>query len=167
VRNIIIIFVVSGFWHGANWTFLFWGFLNALYFLPLLLNKRNRRNTDIVAQDRLLPNIGEIWHISSTFLLTVIAWVFFRSPSIADAFNYLMEMFSASIFTIPEIHPKLLLILLIILVLTEWLNRKQQHGLELNVNQIPRGFRWTIYLTIIFLVIVFGADQQEFIYFQF
>src|SRR5690606_36334354 len=70
VRNIFIIFLVSGFWHGANWTFIVWGALNALYFLPLLLTKRNRKNIDVVARGRWYPNIRETIAIGSTFSLT-------------------------------------------------------------------------------------------------
>lgn len=73
VRNTFIIFLVSGFWHGANWTFIIWGFLNALYFLPLLLIKRNRKNLDIVAENRVLPSIRELLSMFTTFSLTVFA----------------------------------------------------------------------------------------------
>ena len=83
VRNTFIIFLVSGFWHGANWTFIIWGFLNALYFLPLLLVKRNRRNLDIVAENRVLPTIKELLSMLTTFFLTVFAWIFFRAESVS------------------------------------------------------------------------------------
>jgi len=79
IRNTFIIFLVSGFWHGANWTFVIWGFLNALYFLPLLLAKRNRNNLDVVAQDNVLPSPMELFKMLMTFGLTVIAWIFFRA----------------------------------------------------------------------------------------
>jgi len=84
-RNIFIIFVVSGFWHGANWTFLVWGALNAVYFLPLMLTNKNRSNTDTVAQNKYLPSTKETLQMGLTFLLTIIAWVFFRSESVGHA----------------------------------------------------------------------------------
>ncbi|NNJ55904.1 MAG: MBOAT family protein, partial [Bacteroidia bacterium] len=101
IRNTFVIFVVSGFWHGANWTFIVWGLLNALYFIPLLLRNKNRRNLDIVAIERKFPNIKELLNISSTFLLTTLAWIFFRADTVTHAVNMLSGIFSKSLFTIP------------------------------------------------------------------
>ncbi|NNK81360.1 MAG: MBOAT family protein, partial [Flavobacteriales bacterium] len=92
VRNVLIIFLVSGFWHGANWTFIAWGGINALYFLPVLLTKRNRKNTDTVAQGRLLPSLTELFQMLITFVLTLIAWIFFRADSVSIAFQYIETM---------------------------------------------------------------------------
>src|SRR5690606_16954384 len=85
VRNVFIIFIVSGLWHGANWTFIVWGFLNALYFLPVLLTKRNRNHIDIVARNKFLPNFKELLGIIVTFSLTVFAWIFFRAENLTHA----------------------------------------------------------------------------------
>lgn len=123
IRNTFIIFVVNGFWHGANWTFLAWGFINAVYFLPLLLFNKNRINTNIVAEGKFMPNIKEFFQIAITFFITIIAWVFFRSDSIGSAFHYLSMMFTSTILSIPTIHPRAIIILLIIFVIIEWLQR--------------------------------------------
>src|SRR5690606_24894946 len=88
IRNVFIIFIVSGFWHGANWTFIVWGALNALYFLPLLLRKRNKVHTNVVAQDSVLPSIKELFQMLTTFALTVLAWVFFRAENVSMAFDF-------------------------------------------------------------------------------
>ena len=96
IRNTFTIFLVSGFWHGANWTFIIWGALNALYFLPLLLLKRNRINTDIVAKQTNIPNINEIFSMMNTFILTILAWIFFRAENVNHAFSYLATIFSKS-----------------------------------------------------------------------
>ena len=101
VRNTFVIFLVSGFWHGANWTFIFWGALNAIYFLPLLLTKNNRNNIGIIAENKLLPSIKEVFQILSTFLLTVFAWIFFRAENLTHAFSYIGAIFSESLFKIP------------------------------------------------------------------
>ena len=94
VRNTFIIFIVSGFWHGANLTFIVWGALNAVYFLPLLLTKNNRNHIDIVAKGRYLPSIRELLSILLTFGLTVVAWVFFRAENITHATTYIIDMFT-------------------------------------------------------------------------
>jgi D-alanyl-lipoteichoic acid acyltransferase DltB (MBOAT superfamily) len=171
VRNIFIIFIVSGFWHGANWTFIIWGALNALYFLPLLLAKKNRQNIEIVSQGRFLPGIKDLLKILTTFGLTLIAWVFFRARNIDHAFSYLSEVFSISIFSIPsfpDMQTALVTIFLIVIfMLVEWNGREGNFALEGFCIKRKRIFRWTIYLIIIILIYLFGGKQQQFIYFQF
>ena len=165
IRNTFIIFIVSGFWHGANWTFIVWGGLNALYFLPLLLLKRNRTNTNTVAENRLFLNFKEFVQISTTFLLTLLAWVFFRAESVSIAIKYLSAMFSKTIIDFPTIDLKPL-IFIIVLVFIEWLNRNKEHGLVLkNISNTP--IRWGIYIIIFCFIFFFGAQSQSFIYFQF
>src|SRR5690606_14666061 len=92
VRNIFIIFIVSGFWHGANWTFVFWGALNAFYFLPLLLAKRNRNYLDGIEANRVLPSSKVLFQILITFSLTTFAWIFFRANNISHAFEFISDM---------------------------------------------------------------------------
>ncbi|MES2410241.1 MAG: MBOAT family O-acyltransferase, partial [Bacteroidota bacterium] len=101
IRNTFIIFLVSGFWHGANWTFLIWGFLNALYIMPSILLKTNRTNLDIVAQGRNFPSVKELFSMVVTFGLTVFAWIFFRSESLQAALEYVGKIASKSLFTTP------------------------------------------------------------------
>ena len=97
IRNTFIIFLVSGFWHGANWTFIMWGFLNALFILPSIIFKSNRNNLDIVAQGRTFANFREITAMVITFSLTVFAWIFFRADNMTQAFQYIGEIFSPSV----------------------------------------------------------------------
>jgi len=168
VRNTFIIFLVSGFWHGANWTFIVWGALNAIYFLPLMLTDKNRQNTDTVAEGNLFPNLKEIMQIGFTFLITVIAWIFFRSETVGKAFEYLYNTVSSSLLTMPDFHgSKTVLLLIIIMVLIEWLQRDKQHALQLNHLSIPGTARWGLYFTLVFVIFWFGGSQQQFIYFQF
>ena len=167
LRNIFIIFVVSGFWHGANWTFIVWGTLNALYFIPLMLLKKNRVNTDQVAEGRYLPSLKEVLQMGSTFGLTLIAWIFFRSESVGDATAYLSQMFSPSLFSYPEIIPRTTVILVLIFIFIEWIQRSKQHALDLSEVEMPTILRWAIYYLIIFSIIQLGGQKQEFIYFQF
>lgn len=166
VRNTFIIFIVSGFWHGANWTFIVWGALNAIYFLPLLLTNNNRNNLEIVAKGKSLPSLRELSLMLLTFGLTVFAWIFFRAENIGHALSYISEIFSSSLLTIPEIRPRIL-ILLILFVLIEWLGREGQYAIS-GINFFERRiFRWGIYLSIYLLIFIFQGKHQEFIYFQF
>ena len=175
VRNTFIIFIVSGFWHGANWTFLAWGFLNALYFIPLLLLNRNRNYLHIIPTHNLLPSLKEFFQIGSTFLLTVIAWIFFRSDTIHQAFAILKEIFSKSLFQIPNFlgknDPIYLMIhcaMVGILILVEWLHRDKQHGLQFNPKTAHSKWRrWSVYSIIVIFILLFGGKQNNFIYFQF
>ncbi|SFD25236.1 D-alanyl-lipoteichoic acid acyltransferase DltB, MBOAT superfamily [Algibacter lectus] len=168
VRNTFIIFLVSGFWHGANWTFIIWGFLNALYFLPLLLAKRNRTHLNVVAQDSKLPSITELVQMGLTFGLTVIAWVFFRSESVTHAVTYLKGLFSSSLLSLPTIRPTNLLVLILLFIGIEWIGRRQHYAIEVLLLKQSRVIRWAFYMIIIAIIFVFSSDtQQEFIYFQF
>ena len=167
IRNTFIIFIVSGFWHGANWTFIAWGFLNALYFLPLMLLNRNRVNTDIVAKNKIFANFKEIVQITITFFLTTIAWVFFRAENITHAITYIKDIFSASLLQKPEILPFNVIAFILVFVVIEWLQRDKQHALELDGIKIPRLVRFAFYYVIIAVIFLFGGQQQEFIYFQF
>src|SRR5690554_308429 len=116
IRNTFIIFIVSGFWHGANWTYIVWGALNAIYFLPLILTKNNRRNLDSVAEGKFFPNIREFASILITFGLTVFAWIFFRANDIAHAFSIISEIFSESFFSLPNFSGFMYAVVTLILV---------------------------------------------------
>jgi len=166
IRNIIVIFVVSGFWHGANWTFLVWGLLNGLYFLPLMLTKANRNNMGITAEGRILPSLREGFQMITTFFITLIAWVFFRSENVGQAFAYLAGMFSSSILSIPHFDHLKLIPLILVFIIIEWVSREKQHALE--ISGWPLSLRWATYLIMGFTVLLsFDRSPQAFIYFQF
>ena len=171
VRNTFIIFIVSGFWHGANWTFVVWGALNAIYFLPLLLTHRNRRNIGTVAVGGFLPSIKEFLNIAITFGLTVLAWIFFRADDIGHAFNYLKEIFSSSLFTLPHFKgltgALITLILIVIFVFLEWIGKERQYAISHIGYNRGKFSRWAFYYAIIVAIYWFGGKEQPFIYFQF
>ncbi|GAA3790059.1 MBOAT family protein [Corallibacter vietnamensis] len=171
IRNTFIIFIVSGFWHGANWTFIVWGALNAIYFLPLLLTNKNRKNLDTVAKGRLLPSIKEVFFMLLTFLLTVFAWIFFRAENIDHALRYISKMISTSLFELPNFIGmfKALMLILIIgaFVIIEWLGRESKYAIEHIGLTWKRPFRFAMYYVIIYLIVTFSGNQQTFIYFQF
>lgn len=165
-RNILVIFVISGFWHGANWTFLFWGLINGLYFLPLLFLKRNRKYLDTVAENSIFPTLREIVQISTTFFMTLLAWIFFRAQDMGHAISFLKGILSTSLFSMPEVQPVQVLILIALLVAVEWIQRKKEHALKIEEIK-TRSIRWLVYLAISLSIIFLGGEQQEFIYFQF
>jgi len=171
IRNTFIIFLVSGFWHGANWTFIVWGALNAFYFLPLMILDRNRDNLDIVAVGRTLPTLKDFLNIAVTFLLTVFAWIFFRANSIHHAFQYIGEMFSKSMFSVPEqlstVRWEILCVLIAFLMTIEWFGRENRYGIETTFLKKPAVLRWGFYYLIITMMFIFSGKEQQFIYFQF
>lgn len=171
VRNTFIIFVVSGFWHGANWTFIVWGILNAIYFLPLLLTDKNRNNLEIVAKGKFFPSIQEFFAMLLTFLLTVFAWIFFRANNIEHAITYISEILSPSIFSIPNFQGMkralLTLILMMLFTLVEWNGREGQYAISNLGIKWKRPIRYAIYYLIIIVILWFAGKEQQFIYFQF
>lgn len=167
VRNTFIIFLVSGFWHGANWTFIVWGLLNALYIMPSILFETNRKNLDVVAQGRSFPNAKEIIAMGGTFILTMIAWVFFRAKDLHHAFEYLGGMFSVSAFSKPQLFPGTILLLIALFVLIEWKGRTQEYAIANFGFNFPKPVRWTFYYTLVLAIVWFAGEKQQFIYFQF
>lgn len=171
IRNTFIIFVVSGFWHGANWTFILWGLINAIYFLPLLLTNKNRVNLEIAAQGKLLPSLREVGQILSTFGLTLLAWIFFRAESAGHAFSYLSGIFSLSLFSVPDFsilnRVGVTAIALLIFIIIEWIGREQQYAIQKMGLKWKSGYRYAFYLAIIFALFFLGGEEQQFIYFQF
>jgi alginate O-acetyltransferase complex protein AlgI len=167
IRNTFIIFIVSGFWHGANWTFMAWGLLNAVYFLPLLLTNKNRINLEIVALNRFLPSFKEFFQILLTFSLTVLAWVFFRADSIQHAINYLQDIFLLKKQGVNLEIENSIYYLLLFFVTSEWLGRSGQFALQKIDFLKLFWIRWLFYACIILLILFFSGAQQDFIYFQF
>ena len=171
IRNVFIIFIISGFWHGANWTFIVWGFLNALYFLPSFMLNRNRSHLGHIIG---LPSFLQLIQIISTFILTTVAWVFFRSSDLGSAWAYLGNIFNPigihSILETPVIHygPRHLSILAVyiaFMILMEWKNRMAIHGLFSISNH--KIIRITLYLIVAHCVVKDFYSEQPFIYFQF
>ena len=167
VRNTFIIFLVSGFWHGANWTFIAWGFLNALFIMPSIIFNTNRNNIEIVAKGSYLPSVKEFLSIIITFLLTVFAWIFFRAASIGSAFAYIREMFSSSLFTKPTILPYIVFFFIIFFMIVEWLGQKQEYALKKFGFHWPKYIRQGFYMMLIMAIFLFSTKEQQFIYFQF
>lgn len=167
IRNTFIIFLVSGFWHGANWTFIVWGLLNALYIMPSIIFSTNRNNLDIVAKDKYLPTYKEAIQMLITFVLVVFAWIFFRAENINHAIHFISGIFSHSFFLPSLVISKQLILLILIFMIIEWLGRQEQFAIaKINI-KTPKLIRWSFYYILIYAIFNYSGSEQQFIYFQF
>jgi len=164
IRNIFIIFIISGFWHGANWTYIVWGGIHAMLFLPLLLTNRHRTYvSEIVANNRKLPTLKELLQIVVTFLLVTLAWIFFRAPNIAMAIDYIYHMLT-TLFE-PVVSHRLGLVFVIFPLAIDWYQRRSERNVLCFKNTI---FRWCMYLFLGIGVLIYSDfSTAPFIYFQF
>jgi alginate O-acetyltransferase complex protein AlgI len=166
IINVLIVFIVSGFWHGANWTFIVWGLINAVF---VLLDSYffKIKTPGVVAEGKWLPNFKEFSLVIINFSLISLIWVFFRADSISNAFHYISQIFSRSILNPPEVAPKLVFFLLILFMLVEWMGRMDDYAIK-NIRLFKwRSIRWSLYTIIVVFILIFGATPQTFIYFQF
>ncbi len=166
VRNTFIIFLVSGFWHGANWTFIVWGFLNAIYFLPLLLLNKNRNNLEDIHFKFNFDGVKTIFQILITFSITTFAWIFFRAKSISEAILYIKNMFTNLNFDSQYLNnaryaPELLW-LIGAFVLFEWFNKYKTELISGKYENIK-----LLFCILAILALGVFSDYKEFIYFQF
>ncbi|MCH5327646.1 MAG: MBOAT family protein [Coprobacter sp.] len=172
IRNTLVVFLISGLWHGANWTFIAWGIYHGLLFLPLVLLRKNPLHPRTADPARRLPALRKLLSMTTTFFLVTTGWILFRSQTVGDAARYLQRCFSLSdratenlfdgnrdtlIYTFAFIT---------LLLLTEWSQRHKEYGLQI-VEGRPRPIRWGIYLLILFSILIFTGPQEQFIYFQF
>jgi D-alanyl-lipoteichoic acid acyltransferase DltB (MBOAT superfamily) len=166
VRNVFVIFLLSGFWHGANWTFLAWGAINALYFLPLLLLNKNRNHVDTVEMRFSLASLKTFWQILSTFMLSCLAWIFFRAPSISSALDYIKRMFTQGVFNSQYLANQRynyeLVLLILLFIGFEWRYRNQ-------IEPLSGRYSWAKVAFCLSGIVLWGvfSDYKEFIYFQF
>ncbi len=169
-RNIFAIFIVSGLWHGANWTFVIWGALNAIFFLPLLLTKKNRNHIDTIAKGRLLPTFRELVLMLVTFGLTVFAWVFFRAENVGHALQFASDMLQhPGSFLSLDVYWKYKTIIALIglFLIVEWAGRENQYAIEKFALKWKRPLRHAMYYSIVVTILWFGGKEQQFVYFQF
>ncbi|MDO5510157.1 MAG: MBOAT family protein [Weeksellaceae bacterium] len=171
MRNVMIVFVVSGLWHGDNWTYISFGFLHGVYMLALLVLGKTRKDFATVAQNRLLPNAREVMQMSITFLLVVLSFVLFRAENMLHAAQYFDGMVSWSALHRPSISSVkdviLVSLFVVVLFFVEWYGRETEHGLEKIGQNWAKPMRYALYYAIIASIIWFGGKEQEFIYFQF
>ncbi len=160
---LLITFTISGFWHGANWTFVIWGLLNGLFYLPLVITNRHKRYSEVVAKGKWLPNLRETIQIAVTFALTLIAWVFFRADSLSHAIGYLTHMATTS-WTPTQWRSGIPYVVALLLI--EWIQREKPHALA--IGSSPLVVRWAVYYSVVAILFFYGnTGHVSFIYFQF
>ena len=160
IRNILIIFLVSGFWHGANWTFIFWGLFHSILFIPSFIFNTNRKyTTSIIGEKTFFPTPIESLQIVTTFLLVTVGWVFFRSETILDSFNYLYQMVFE--FEFPK-YMRSKLVLIFFLIPVDYLTRKDER-----LEKLTFPFEWILYSILILILFENMSSHTSFIYFQF
>nr|WP_299779750.1 MBOAT family O-acyltransferase [uncultured Formosa sp.] len=171
IRNICIIFLVSGFWHGANWTFIFWGAFHALAFIPVFLMGRNAIYKDtVIAQHTMFPSFTELGQVLLTFVIVTFSRIFFRSESIADAFGFINRLCFPFTYE-PYYHPmgyRMIdyYILITLFVLYEYIIRKNERSPFMFKSKVVRFVMYTIVVLCMLLFYDSNIDRS-FIYFQF
>ncbi|MCE7995961.1 MAG: MBOAT family protein [Roseivirga sp.] len=165
-------FGISGLWHGAGWNYVLFGLIQAAYLTPVIffgklgaISSRKLKKSDRLSSKGTL--LRDIFKMLLTFILINISFIFFRAPTVAEGWNYVVNLFDASLFSPPFLRTKRPFIFLIILILMEWFNRDKEHAMEWTDSKTPRWVRWGIYYAIIAMMFLFGGETQEFIYFQF
>lgn len=164
IRNTFVIFFLSGLWHGANWTYVTWGVYHAALFIPILVIGKRQKYTDVVAQERKLPSLRELWQMGLTFVLATFGWIIFRANSISDFAGYVSSIFT-NMGVKDDIAGEKALLFIAVLVIVEWINRRREHAFAFHIKN--KWLRWGIYLITALLCLTQAGKQVQFIYFQF
>lgn len=165
-RNTVVIFLVSGFWHGASWNYILWGAYHAILFLPLFLRNRNRKYLDTVASGRMLPNMKETMQMTLTFVLVMFGLIIFRAENASMACGYIGRIFSEFSFNLPA-YGKSAIVWVIILFVLEWFQRDKPHALAIDGIVRNRWARILIYYVFVLIIVMFQGTTEQFIYFRF
>ena len=170
IFNVLVVFTLSGLWHGASWTYVSWGFYNGLLFIPLILLP-SQHYRDTVAHGRLLPTVRELFSMALTFVLFILGLIMFRAPDFQHIVDYSNRLFSLSFFSHQGMTMKMATTLMWCagLTLVEWVQREKQHILQIDGYRVFKHSvtRLFLYAFMVFLIFYFAGQVQTFIYFQF
>ena len=165
-RNIMIVFLLSGLWHGADWSFVAWGAYHGLLLVLLILLNRNTKYEHVVAYERWYPSLTELGQMVLVFALATFGWMMFRADNMMQFIDYTARMYSADILSMPNfVGYNALVINIGLLFVVEWFMRKKKHGFD--VANLPACLRYAIYLGMAFIIFAFGGNTANFIYFYF
>jgi len=171
ILAIVINFTIIGIWHGANWTFVLFGFLHGCYFIPLVLNgSMTSRKKNV--NNGLIPSLTEFIDMAVTFTLVTVTFIIFKMNTVSDAFDCISIILSKSLFSLPrivtgELNALIITIFIVAMFLIEWLQRGKEYGLQIEHISHP-GVRLSIYYALLIVIILFGSTtSNQFIYFKF
>lgn len=172
VANVMIIFLLSGLWHGANWTFIGWGLFNALLFLPLLLLKKTHKEktTQPEGKSKFTDKVRICLRVLLTFVLVTIGWIIFRADSLSQAIGYIVRMLSDFSLILPVSRQQAIAVFFVcVMMAVEIVQRDRDFGLQLSHNGVfrYRAARWGVYLCFVMAIMLFAGSPEQFIYFQF
>lgn len=169
IRNVYIVWGISGLWHGANWTFVCWGLYHATLLAIYNVFGINTKYKNVVAYEHYLPNLKELAQMTLSFFLTVIGWIIFRAESISQVTAYFSSMITNRFFDLENLHGVGFMCMGLMLLFVEWLQRNKQHALQFS-NREPfnnKVVRWSICLFIANIIVILGWHSSTFVYFQF
>ena len=169
IRNVYIVWGISGLWHGANWTFVCWGLFHATLLAVYNILGISTKYKQVVAYGRFLPNLKETGQMMLTFFLAVLGWIIFRAESMSQAAGFFHAMVCNTFYDPSKLYGLMFLRFGLLLLLVEWLQRDKQHALQLPVVK-PFNYkvvRWGIYYLVLALIYNYTGTSQSFIYFQF
>jgi D-alanyl-lipoteichoic acid acyltransferase DltB (MBOAT superfamily) len=171
ILAIIINFILVGLWHGPKWTFILFGLVHGLYFIPLILSgSLNKKKATL--NDKLIPSFKEFIAIISTFTIVTFTAVLFKAETLGIAVIYYKSMFTESLFSIPSIASGNLMLIItlffiFVLIIVEWIGRNQEYGIHSILLNRPRFYRWSFYYFLIISIFIFGVVSQKYVYFKF
>ena len=167
----MIVFLLSGLWHGADWSFVAWGAYHGLLLVLLILLNRNTKYEHVVAHDRVFPSFKELGQMVLIFTLVTIGWMMFRASTITDFYHYILKIFSQSSFTPIWLGNKVDYIPLFVcigcMLIIEWVQRNKHHGLEMDKARINKVLSLLMYAFALFVIFALRVAMVRFIYFQF
>jgi len=164
-RIIVITFVASGFWHGANWTYITWGALHAMLILPFMVSRGHRRYLDDPAEGRALPSPGEFMAMLTTFSAFCLSLIFFRAENLSHALAYLGRALTAELYAGFDLKLLPACGLMVLLLCVEWPFRSKPF--PLSAPDWPAAIKWTVYFVVFYWTLIASRRAVEFIYFQF
>lgn len=171
IRNVFAIFMLSAIWHGANWTFVIWGLLNFLFFIPYIILNKNRKYTNHMAEGKIIPGLYETMACLSTFTITSFGRIFFRAENVDQAFSMIGKICSTSLFSIPNYENKIgslwVILACFVFIVLEWFGRTNEYAIEKYILNWPNWLRKSFYYGLIFCILYFGNTNQKYIYFDF
>ena len=169
IRNVYIVWGISGLWHGANWTFVCWGLFHATLLALYNIFGINTKYKQVIAYGRFIPSIKEVLQVGLTFFLAVIGWIIFRAETMMQAVDYLAAMVCNPFFDASALYGMKFLCFVLALLAIEWLQRDKQHALQFSEIKPfnSRLVRWTVYYLVLGIIFIYSGESQTFIYFQF